>query len=79
MRKAIQVTTLVLAISTYTQAGIMQTGVTAPPPPPPPATQSATQAEAETETSAEGIVQTDLTAAASQAALDVLQSLLSLF
>ena len=79
MTKAIRVATLMLAFSVYTQAGIMQADKTEPPPPPPPATASATQDVTETEALAEGTMQNDLTAAASQVALDVLQSLLTLF
>lgn len=80
MTKAIRVATLVLAFSISAHAGIMQTGKTEPPPPPPPATTSMTQGETETETLVEGIIQNDLTAAAaSQAALATLQSLLTLF
>lgn len=77
MTKAIRVVTLVLLLSVYVQAGIMQTDKTEPPPPPPPAAMSAPQDE--TEMLAEGIMQNDLTAAASQAALATLQSLLTLF
>ena len=76
MAKIIRATTLVLALSAYAQAGIIQYDKNQPPPPPPP---SATQEETESEASAQGIIQYDLTAAASQAALDVLQSLLTLY
>ncbi|HEY9282051.1 MAG TPA: hypothetical protein VIP46_01225 [Pyrinomonadaceae bacterium] len=78
MTKAIRVATLVLAFSISAHAGIMQTGKTEPPPPPP-ATTSMTQDETEMEALAEGIMQNGLTAAASQAALATLQSLLTLF
>lgn len=78
MTKAIRVATLVLALSVYAQAGIIQNDKTEEPPPPPPAT-STTEGGAETEASAEGTVETDLTAAVSQATMDVLQSLLILF
>ena len=79
MTKAIRVMTLVLALSVYAQAGIIQNDKTETSPPPPPAETSATQEETETEASAEGIIQYDLTDAVSQATLDVLQSLLILF
>jgi hypothetical protein len=82
MPKLIRATMLALVLSVYAQAGdgIMQGGYTnPPPPPPPPATPSATQGETETEALAEGIIQNDLTAAASQAALATLRSLLTLF
>ena len=79
MPKAIRISTLVLVLSVYAQAGIMQNDKTEPPPPPPPPITSMTQDEAEIETLAEGIMQYDLTAAASQAALATLQSLLTLF
>ena len=80
MTKAIRVATLVLALSISAHAGIMQTGKTEPPPPPPPpAETSMLQDETETQSLAEGIMQNDLTAAASQAALATLQSLLTLF
>lgn len=78
MTKIIQATTLVAVLSVCVQAGIIQNGSPAPPPPPPAMT-TMTQDETETETLAEGIIQSDLTAAASQAALATLQSLLSLF
>ena len=74
MTKMIRAAALVLALSVYAQAGIIQADKTEPPPPPPPA---ATQSE--TETSAEGIIQNGLTDAASQAMVDILQSLLTLF
>lgn len=79
MAKLIRATMLVLALSAYSQAGIIMYDKTQPPPPPPPATASATQDGIEPEVLAEGIMQNDLTAAASQAALATLQSLLTLF
>ena len=79
MTKIIRAATLSLVLSVGAQAGTMQFDKTQPPPPPPPATTSATQNETDTEVLGEGIMQADLTAAASQAALDVLQSLLTLF
>ena len=79
MTKAIRVTTLVLLLSVCAQAGVIQTDKNEPPPPPPPATTSMTQDETETQALAEVIMQTDLTAVASQAALATLQSLLTLF
>lgn len=79
MTKTIRAMILVLALSVCAQAGVMQFDKTQPPPPPPPATTSMTQDETETEALAEGIIQNDLTAAASQAALATLQSLLTLF
>ena len=78
MAKIIRATTLVLALSAYVQARIIQYDKNEPPPPPPPAT-SATQEETESEASAQGTIQYDLTAAARQAALDVLQGLLTLY
>jgi len=79
MAKIIRATTLVLALSAYVQARIIQYDKNQPPPPPPPATTSATQEETESEASAQGTIQYDLTAAARQAALDVLQGLLTLY
>ena len=78
MTKIIQTTTLMVVLSVCAQAGIIQNGSPAPTPPPP-ATTSMTQDETEMETLAEGIMQTDLADAASQAALASLQSLLTLF
>ena len=77
MTKAIRVATLALLLSVCAQGGVIQTDKTEQPPPPPPAATSATQEE--TEVLAEGIMQTDLTAVASQAAVATLQSLLTLF
>lgn len=79
MKKIIRAVMLAMALSVYAQAGIMQYDKTQPPPPPPPATMDVTQDETETQALAEGIMQYDLTAAASQAALATLQSLLTLF
>ena len=79
MAKIIRATTLALALSAYAQAGIIQYDKEQPPPPPPPAMQSAPQDETETEVLVEGTTEYDLTAAASQAALATLQSLLTLF
>ena len=79
MTKVIRVVTLVLALSVHAQAGIMQTGAAEEPPPPPPPATSTPGDEIQTETPAEGIMQTGLTDAVSQATLGVLQSLLSLF
>lgn len=79
MRKIIRAAMLVLTLSVCSQAGVIQFDKNEPPPPPPPAMTSMTQDETETETLAEGIMQSDLTAAVSQAALATLQSLLSLF
>lgn len=79
MTKVIRATVLVLTLSVCVKAssGVIQFGITAPPPPPPPT--EMTMPQGETETLVEGIVQDDLTAAASQAALATLQSLLTLF
>ncbi len=77
MTKIVRAVMLAMALSVHAQAGIMQYDKEQPPPPPPPAATSATQDE--TEALAEGIMQTGLTAAASQAALATLQSLLTLF
>jgi hypothetical protein len=79
MTKAIRVATFVLALSIYAQAGIMQTGKEDPPPPPPPAAAATTQDGTEAEASPEGETEYDPTAAASQAMLNVLESLLILF
>ena len=73
----IRAAAFVIALSVCVQAGTMQFDKTPPPPPPPPAETSLMQDE--TETLVEGIMQYDLTAAASQAALATLQSLLTLF
>ena len=82
MSKIIRALALTLALSVYAQAGdgIIQGGTPAASPTPPPA--NATQDEPEVEASAEGIIQNDLndlTAAASQASLGILQSFLALF
>ena len=79
MAKIIRAAALAMALSAYAQAGIIQYDKNEPPPPPPPATQNATQEGPEEEASAQGIIQYDLTATASQATLDILQSLLTLF
>lgn len=81
MTKVIRAAILTLALSVGVLAGdgIIQNGSPAASPTPPPPPSSMTQDEAEAEASAEGIMQNDLTAAASQAALDVLQSFLTLF
>ena len=79
MAKIIRAMALTMALSAYAQAGIIQYDKEQPPPPPPPATTSMTQDETENQALAEGIMQNDLTAAASQAALATLQSLLTLF
>ena len=78
MTKIIRATILSLVLSVCAQAGTMQFDKEQPPPPPPPATTSATQDEVGTEAPAEGLMQEGLTAAASQAALATLQSLLTL-
>lgn len=79
MTKIIRATTLSLVLSVCAQAGTMQFDKQQPPPPPPPAATNTTQDETGTEVLAEGIMQTGLTAAASQAAVATLQSLLTLF
>lgn len=81
MTKAIRAAILMLALSVCAQAGdgIIQNGSPAASPTPTPAPMSMTQGEPETEAVASGIIQNDLTAAVSQAALDVLQSFLTLF
>ena len=79
MAKMIRAAVFVVALSVCAQAGTMQFDKTPPPPPPPPAETSMTHDETGTETLAEGTIQNDLTAAASQAALATLQSLLTLF
>jgi hypothetical protein len=82
MMNVVRAAILMLALAVCAQAGdgIIQNGSpAASPTPPPPPSSNMTQDEPETEVSAEGIIQNDLTAAASQAALDVLQSFLTLF
>ena len=76
MTKMICAAALVLALSVCGQAGIIQFDKNEPPPPPPPA---ATTGATQDEPSAEGTMQFDFAAASSQAALDALQSLLTLF
>jgi hypothetical protein len=79
MTKAIQAAILMFALALGAQAGdgIIQNGSpAASPTPPPPYTM---RDEPETESPADGIIQNDLAAPASQAALDVLQSFLTLF
>lgn len=81
MTKAIRAAIFMIALSVCAQAGdgIIQNGSPAASPTPTPAPTNMTQGEPETEAAASRIIQNDLTAAASQAALDVLQSFLTLF
>ena len=77
MTKAIRAALLMLALSVSAQAGdgIIQNGSPAAAPTP----AAVVQEEPVTEESTEGIIQNGLTAAASQATLNLLQSLLTLF
>ena len=82
MRKLRQLTAIVMLACVLTVAaradGIITTGgdKTTPPPPPPPATQSA--AEYQPSEADEG-EQSDITAAAVSAALDIIRGMLSVF
>ena len=81
MMNAIRAAILMLALSVGALAGdgIIQNGSPAASPTPTPAPTNMTQDEPETEATADGIIQNGLTDAASQAALNVLQSFLTLF
>lgn len=82
MTKTIRAAILMFALSVCAQAGdgIIQNGSPAASPTPTPAPTYVQQEEPETtELSADGIIQNGLAAAASQAALNVLQCFLTLF
>ena len=77
MIKLIRAAVFVLALSIGAQAdGIIQYDKTQPPPPPPPATKALQDAA---EPAADGIMLSDLTAAAREVAQSLLENLLTLF
>jgi hypothetical protein len=77
MTKLIRAAVLVLAFSTYALAdGIMQNDKTPPPPPPPP---GVTETSEEPPPTLDGIMQNDLTVAATEVSLSLLQNLLALY
>lgn len=81
MRKPIRALMLVLAVSTYAYGGDMGNGVAQPPPPPQQQTQtlSAPATPADDTTSADGDMGNGVMATATEATLNLIQTLLALF
>jgi hypothetical protein len=77
MRNLIRASVLVLALSCFTYAGNMPINSTEPPPPPPPTTESIIQGD--NTAPSNGIMQGSYTDSLTDAALNALGSVLSLF